>query len=88
MTPEQTELLRNRLLMTARKLTKQTGSLDIFHLAAKQSGFDLTPADVEAHLVYLADKSLLAPSKSGISGGLDRWRLTATGTDYLDSQNL
>lgn len=88
MNAEQIELLRNRLLMTARALTKSGAGREFFWMAARQSGFDLTDAQVETHLDYLTDKQLLKVEKSGISAGLDRWRLTAQGTDFLDAQRL
>ena len=88
MTPEQLELLRNRLLMTARTLSKGGASRDFFWMAAKQSGFNLSEEQVETHLDYLADKQLLKVEKSPVSAGLDRWRITASGTDHLDTQRL
>lgn len=85
---EQLELLRTRLLLTARASSARGTGLGIFWLAAKQSGFSLSEDQVETHLNYLADKLLLRAEKSHVSAGLNRWMLTANGTDFLEGQSL
>ena len=88
MNAEQLELLRNRLLMTARTLRKAGAGREFFWMAARQSGFDLTDSQVETHLDYLEDGGLLKAEKSHVSAALTRWRITKLGTDFLEGQRL
>ena len=51
------------------------------YLAAE--GSLLSPAEIEAELVYLADKEMVAETTKSISPENRAWRITAAGRDYL-----
>lgn len=44
--------------------------------------------DLTTELDYLAEKGLLAATTSELASGLRRYRLSAKGRDYLESQRL
>lgn len=88
MTPEQIELLRTRLLTTVRGAARHGASRDLCWMSAKQGAFTITPDQVETHLDYLADKQLIRVERSSISAALNRWFITAQGTDFLEGQGL
>lgn len=83
-TNEQREQIRLSLL-------RYCGSAAQFGLAAPlllqslvSEGFrGLTPEELRAELVYLADKGLVAPLPKMISPENEAWRITAAGRDHL-----
>ncbi len=52
------------------------------------AGFRLDDRALQIELDYLAGKNLLEITPSALSQGLPRARLTATGRDYLEAENL
>ncbi len=88
MTPHHREQIRLSLL-------RYCDSADQYGLATalllqflRNEGFrSLTPQQLQAEIIYLADKSFLTPVHKPISPENQAWRITAAGRDQLATQN-
>jgi hypothetical protein len=88
LTPEQREQVRLSIL-------RYCESADQYGLAAalllqflRSEGFRALSADrLRVELLYLTDKSFLAPVAKPISPENQAWRITANGRDFLAVQN-
>jgi hypothetical protein len=89
MTTQQREQARLSLL-------RYCDSADQYGLAAslllqflRNEGFrGLTPAGLDAEILYLADKGFLVMVDKVISPENRAWRITASGRDFLAARNL
>ena len=88
MNASQLELLRERLVQTARSGTKRGTDLAIFALAAKRGAFDLSDDEVEVQLRYLTGKGLLSDAGGEVSVANIRWHITPAGHEYLERAGL
>lgn len=79
------ELFRHALLEVAEANASRYGLPgEAFGLLARRFGFGgIARAEVEAELVYLTDKGLMAEVPRLISPEVRAWRITAAGRDYL-----
>lgn len=49
----------------------------------RSEGFDVTPAEVAAELIYLSEKQFAQPEVKPISPEIRAWRITAQGRDFF-----
>lgn len=57
-------------------------------LHMKAAGFEPTLVELRTELTYLDDKKFVAELSKQISPELRRWRITATGRDFLATEGL
>ena len=57
-------------------------------VGARAGGFEPTDEQIDAELLYLADKTFVAPVDKAISPEMKRWRITAAGRDYAAQEGL
>lgn len=90
MTPELREQLRLSLLrLLALNPTDYGTPLGVLRaLAAAEGRPDLTPTEVRAELLYLADAGLVRRVDKQISPELSAWRVTKAGRDYLAERGI
>jgi hypothetical protein len=88
MNAEQRLLLRHALLrQLAAAAPAALPPATLLH-GAHLAGFPLDDAQLQTELNYLADKNLVEITPAALSRGFPRARLTATGRDYLEGENL
>ncbi len=88
MNAEQRLLLRQALLLQLAAAAPASLPPATLRHGAALAGFRLDEAQLPAELDYLAGKNLLEITPAALSRGLPRARLTATGRDYLEAENL
>jgi hypothetical protein len=83
--PDQREQLRLSLLrFLAENPTRWGFNLALLTQMARAEGrAALTSGEVEAELLYLEDKGLIAPAEKRLSPELRAWRISAAGRDLL-----
>ena len=84
----QNELRRNAILIQLEAAAPATLPPETLHQGLRLAGHNLTPAALDKDLAYLADKNLLTSQQPTLARSTRRYRLTATGRDYLESQGL
>lgn len=57
-------------------------------VGAMAGGFAPTDDEIDAELLYLADKGLVVVTDKLVSPELKRWRVTADGRDYAATEGL
>jgi hypothetical protein len=85
MTSEQIELLRLAVLRQL-NTTRIAMSLQVICMGVKIAGFKLPETEVERELEYLCEKNWVKPVRSEISKGVRNYKITSTGTEYLEEQ--
>lgn len=88
MNASQLEILRERLLQTARKGTRRGTDIAVFALAAKQGAFALSDVELEAELTYLVGRGKLSETGGDVSKANIRWHITPAGHEYLETVGL
>lgn len=89
MNAAQRQLLRTGLLQQLAIFAPGTLPLANLHRGAIIAGFTgLTETETAAELAYLVDKGLADTPTQLVSPELKRWRITATGRDYLAEQGI
>jgi hypothetical protein len=83
-TPQDREQLRLSLLrfLDANPTRYGLGTELLLQMARNEGRPALTKAEVEAELLYLADKDYAMEALKGVSPENKAWRLTATGRDF------
>lgn len=84
MSPEDREQVRLSLLRyLAANPTRYGLPLRYLRQALATEGRRLTPAEVEAEVIYLQDKKLVEETVKVLSPENMAWRITASGRDHL-----
>lgn len=87
MTPEYLRQFRINLLLQAREAGRFGLSVNAFLIGAKSAGFRSATAEtVREEIDYLQDKEQLDTVPQEISPEVESFRVTATGRDWLASQ--
>jgi hypothetical protein len=85
--PEQREQIRLSILRYCEAADQYGLAATLLHQFLRNEGWrGLTAERLELELVYLADKSFLAPVLKPISPENRAWRITAAGRDFLATQ--
>lgn len=81
------ELFRQNLIaqLCASGVSMRVPALKV---GAKAGGFEPSDDQIDAELLYLADKGLVAVADKLVSPELKRWRVTADGRDYAAQEGL
>jgi hypothetical protein len=72
----------------ARNPTQWGFNIALIRQLLAAEGQILTAEEVEAELLYLEDKGMVARSPKIISPELRAWRITAAGRDYLAERHV
>jgi len=88
MNPAESEGLRVNLLQQLRAAQGATLPLPTLANGARLAGFDTSEALVRAALVYLQDKTLVSVVAPLVSPENKRWRINASGMDFLAEAGL
>jgi hypothetical protein len=89
MSPEQREQVRLSILRhLARNPTQWGFNVALIRQLLAAEGQLLEASEIEAELLYLEDKGLVARPQKIISPELRAWRITATGRDYLAERHI
>lgn len=89
MNATQTEILRHALLTGAEAGKPYGMTVELFAMAARSMGLrSVTAAEIEAEIAYLVDKGFLHLEPKALSPENRRWRISATGRDYLATEGL
>ena len=89
LTNEQKELLRDALLQTAHSAAPAGCTVRIFKSYARATGFrDLADEEIEREVLYLVDCGMLVALVKEMSAANKAWRITAKGTDHLETEGL
>jgi hypothetical protein len=86
-TPQSLELFRNSILRQLNAALPASLTAETLALGLQIAGFAIDDSPLRAELLYLEQKSLLEPVAKTLST-TPRYRLTATGRDYLQSEGL
>jgi hypothetical protein len=85
----QRALMRNTLLIQLHDAAPSAVPVGTLWQGAKLAGFDeVSQRDVERELGFAVDKGEAEAVPHAQSAGLKRWRLTAAGRDFLESEGL
>jgi hypothetical protein len=88
MTTTERELFRNTLLIQLEFASKMGLPIATLVNGAKIAGFPIDSKDAEKELDYLVDKTFAEETTRAVSPENKRWRITASGRDYLATQGL
>lgn len=88
MTPETRELLRLTLLQLAAPAGSTGLTLSSYHLGVRTRGISCPTDAIADALQYHEDKGLLVTLEKTVSPELKRWRITASGRDFLAAEGL
>lgn len=87
--PDEREHIRLSILRhLARNPTRWGYNVALIRQLLAAEGMPCSADDIEAELLYLEDKGLVAPSPKIISPELRAWRITAAGRDYAAEHGL
>lgn len=84
----QRELLRNAILLQLESASPVTLARTTLRQGIHALGHEVEETALRKELHYLEDKELLSRTRSQVSRGLERYRLTAAGRDYLEEIGL
>jgi len=79
---------RHAILLQLHAAAPATLPAETLQTGLKLSGFDVSEKQLQAQLLYLADKALVLKEAALLDPTRPCYRLTATGLDYLQTQNL
>ena len=85
---KQLEELRIYLLIRAAEAGPDGISLDLLHICSKLQGFDCAVGHIRAECQYLADLKFLVEIEDTLSKGQQKFRIFATGRDYLEKHGF
>jgi DNA-binding PadR family transcriptional regulator len=85
--PTSLELLRHCLLRQLSSALPASLNAETLSLGLHTAGFELSSEMLHAELLYLAQKGLVETLQKPLNPTA-RYRLTAAGRDYLQSENL
>lgn len=81
-------LFRNAILLQLESALPASLPLQTLHQGMRLAGHDCPPRILERELDYLVGKHCVCVESSALAHGYTRYRLTAMGRDYLESQGL
>ena len=84
----QAELLRHALLLALEAAAPASITVETLRYGAILAGYTVDEATILCDLEYLAEKGFAVHEACPIAMGVRRYRLTATGRDYLESRGL
>ena len=87
MNPSSLELLRHCILRQLAAALPASLTADTLFIGLTTAGFSLTAEDLSRELLYLSQKNLLEVFTKTVSP-TPRYRITAQGRDYLQSEGL
>lgn len=89
MNGKQKAIFRNLLLVQLHDASPCPAAADMILQGARLAGFgNATERDVEAEMSFAVDDGHVKAVPHPKSATLKRWRLTAAGRDYLESEEL
>lgn len=83
-----TLLLRHAILTQLHAAQPASLATDTIAQGVRLAGHDTTSATLQNELLYLEDRTLITTAPHPLDPSLPRYRLTATGRDYLATQGL
>ena len=86
--PEQKKLLRDALVAALAVASPLSLPLPTLRGAAKAAGFAIEEADLLPHLKYLVDTGFARQQAERLSAAVQRWEVTAEGTEYAEREGL
>ena len=88
MNADEKQYLRNNLLTALSAVSPVSLPISTIVQRTHLAGFNVGRDEVERELAYLAGKGYVAQSPAELSRGINRYRLTAEGIDYLEANGL
>lgn len=88
MKKQRRQLFRHAILLQLEAASPASLPLETVREGLRLAGHDADEATLVKELGYLEEKGLIASRRPEISHDLPRYRLTATGRDYLEGQGL
>lgn len=88
MNPSQKQLLRHAILLQLESSCPASLPVTTILHGVTLAGHPVTELQLKKELLYLADKNLLSVHPQTLSPALLRYKLSASGRDYLEEQGL